>query len=354
MDDPDAVALGYHTVQTGYDTDLVGLAVKEMERDGRRWTSVYCAVPGLPQSILRNLLSHSGCHIYDETASDVIYADGNYIAVHSLFGGEKTIELPKKCTVYDVFARKIAARDVKTFTFTANGAGTYLFRLSTDEDLRLYFGRTAGGSVSPEGLTTAAEGDSATLTFTPDEGYRLDHLMVDGVRTTVSGSSFTLTDIRESHTVIARFTKVYDKPPIDGPEEPDTPDAPDTPDDGKKPADKPTIKYHTVTEINWPAVIALGAGVRAGLAAVLLIVCLLCRSVVFYRGGKRIGAAFARKKGVRVDRYVRRYGSLAGITAVVKGRYVRRHDGQKLPFTANGAPVASAALSGKNDVKTAL
>ena len=396
VDDPDAVALGYHTAQTGYDTDLVGLAVKEMERDGRRWTSVYCAVPGLPQSILRNLLSHSGCHIYDETASDVIYADGNYIAVHSLFGGEKTIELPKKCTVYDVFGRKIAARDVKTFTFTANGASTYLFRLSTDEDLRLYFGRTAGGSVSPEGLTTAAEGDSATLTFTPDEGYRLDHLMVDGVRTTVSGSSFTLTDIRESHTVIACFTKVYDKPPIDEPEEPDTPDGPDTPvtpaepdepnvpdtpdtpdapdtpvtpsepdepdtpdtpdkpDDGKKPADKPTIKYHTVTEINWPAVIALGAGVLAGLAAVLLIVCLLCRSVVFYRGGKRIGAAFARRKGVRVDRYVRRYGSLAGITAVVKGRYVRRHDGQKLPFTANGAPVASAALSGKNDVKTAL
>ena len=393
VDDPDAVALGYHTAQTGYGTDLVGLAVKEMERDGRRWTSVYCAVPGLPQSILRNLLTHSGCHIYDETASDVIYADGNYVAVHSLFGGEKTIELPKKCTVYDVFARKIAARDVKTFTFTANGAATYLFRLSTDDDLRLYFGRTAGGSVSPEGLTTAAEGDSATLTFTPDEGYRLDHLMVDGVRTTVSGNSFTLTDIRESHTVIARFTKVYDKPPIDEPEEPDKPDAPDTPvtptepdepnvpdtpdtpdtpdapitpsepdtsdtpdkpDDGKKPAGKPTVKYRTVTEINWPAVIALFAGVLAGLAAALLIVCLLCRSVVFYRGGKRIGAAFARRKGVRVDRYVRRYGSLAGITAVVKGRYVRRHDGQKLPFTANGAPVASAALSGKNDVKTAL
>lgn len=80
VDDPDALVLGYHTAQNGWAANSAGLAVKEMNENGRQWVSIYSAVPCFPQALLRNILEHLGCHVYDETASDVVYADNNYVA----------------------------------------------------------------------------------------------------------------------------------------------------------------------------------------------------------------------------------------------------------------------------------
>lgn len=107
--DPEATDIAYHNT-AGLSGRHVGLAVKEITNaDGSKWTSVYSGVPAVPTALIRNMLRHEGCHIYDDNSSDVVYADGNYVAVHSLFGGERTIHLPKNCTVYDVFNRKIIA-----------------------------------------------------------------------------------------------------------------------------------------------------------------------------------------------------------------------------------------------------
>ena len=34
-------------------------------------------------------------------------------------------------------------------------------------------------------------------------------LMIDGMKTTIEGNSYTFTDIQESHTVIAHFSRTY-------------------------------------------------------------------------------------------------------------------------------------------------
>ena len=95
MRDPEATDIAYHNT-AGLSGRHVGLAVKEITNaDGSKWTSVYSGVPAVPTALIRNMLRHEGCHIYDDNSSDVVYADGNYVAVHSLFGGERTIHLPK-------------------------------------------------------------------------------------------------------------------------------------------------------------------------------------------------------------------------------------------------------------------
>lgn len=381
VNDPTARLLGYHTTQNGWAENAAGLAVKEMNENGRQWVSIYSAVPCFPQALLRNILTHLGCHVYDETASDVVYADNNYVAVHSLFGGDKTIHLPQRSTVYDVFNGKIIAENVTDFTVHCEKSETRLFRLSSDNKLRTYFTRTAGGSITPEGLQTVDKGGSLTLTLSADKGYRLDHLMVDGVKTTVSGNTYTLADIQESHTVIACYARVYAKPPIDdGSDTPDTPntpdtpvvpdtpttptqpggDTPDTPSDDTKPAEpekkpvkKNTVKYTKNTELNWPVILALGGGVLAGVAALVVLLLLLGRNVVFYRNGKRVKATRAKRSGIRLDGLNRR-GGLTGVTAVVKRGYVRRHKGQTLRFTLDGAPKASVTLEGDGDARVTL
>lgn len=381
VNDPTARVLGYHTAQNGWAENAAGLAVKEKNENGRQWVSIYSAVPCFPQALLRNILTHLGCHVYDETASDVVYADNNYVAVHSLFGGDKTIRLPQRSTVYDVFTGEIVAQNVTEFTIRCEKSETRLFRLSSDNKLRAYFTRTAGGSITPEGLQTVDKGGSLTLTLSADEGYRLDHLMVDGVKTTVSGNTYTLADIQESHTVIACYARVYAKPPIDdGSDTPDTPNTPDTPvvpdtpttptqpggdtpdtpsDDTKptepekKPVKKNTVKYTKNTELNWPVILALGGGVLAGVAALVVLLLLLGRNVVFYRNGKRVKATRAKRSGIRLDGLNRR-GGLTGVTAVVKRGYVRRHKGQTLRFTLDGAPKASVTLEGDGDARVTL
>ena len=61
----------------------------------------------------------------------------------------------------------------------------------------------------------------------------------------------------------------------------------------------------------------------------------------------------ARRLGIRLDGLNRR-GGLTGVTAVVKRGYVRRHKGQTLRFTLDGAPKASVTLEGDGEARVTL
>lgn len=65
-----------------------------------------------------------------------------------------------------------------------------------------------GGSVSPSGDTAVTSGDSKTFTFTPDSGYQLNAVTVDGSPVSVTGNSYTLTNITAGHTISATFNLV--------------------------------------------------------------------------------------------------------------------------------------------------
>ncbi len=206
--DPTVTPLAYHSTTSttdGTPEGSVALGVKDMGD----WTCVYSAVPMLPQAMIRNMLKKIGAHNYTESGSDVIYANKNYVALHSIFAGERTIELPGNYTVYDVFNREIIATNTDSFTVTLDGKETRLFRLTEPNTVQVYMAKNQGGTVSHPGLTTLTPGDSLTVTIEPDPGYRLNYLMVDSKKISLEGNTYSFDDLQESHTVIANFTPSY-------------------------------------------------------------------------------------------------------------------------------------------------
>lgn len=62
----------------------------------------------------------------------------------------------------------------------------------------------AGGSISPSGSFVREEGSSQIFTVTPEGGYRIGSITVNGAPITPA-ESFTITDIREPYTIQAEF-----------------------------------------------------------------------------------------------------------------------------------------------------
>lgn len=65
-----------------------------------------------------------------------------------------------------------------------------------------------GGTVSVD-PTEVIAGNSATVTFTPAEGYKVGTVTVNGTATEVTGNSLTLSDIREDKEVIVTYELDY-------------------------------------------------------------------------------------------------------------------------------------------------
>ena len=63
-----------------------------------------------------------------------------------------------------------------------------------------------GGTISPSGSVSVGEGGSRTFTFTPDKGYALCNVLVDG-KEIGAAESHTFQNVRSGHTVEAVFMK---------------------------------------------------------------------------------------------------------------------------------------------------
>ena len=70
-----------------------------------------------------------------------------------------------------------------------------------------------GGSISPSGSIKVTEGQNQTFTMTPEEGYEIDTVKVDGTTVTAS-SSYTFTDVKENHSIEVTFKKKADVPEV--------------------------------------------------------------------------------------------------------------------------------------------
>lgn len=105
---------------------------------------------------------------------------------------------------------------------------------------------SAGGTVTPEGKTTVAEGSAVLYTITPKSGYAIRTIYVDG-KEIGKTTSFNFTDVRGDHTISADFVEAPEqndnnsgKTDVkDDPErKPETGDRQENKgDDKKKPAD---------------------------------------------------------------------------------------------------------------------
>jgi hypothetical protein len=100
-----------------------GLALKEFAD----WRSVYSALP-LRRELLLGLCRYAGVHVYCESF-DVCSANRSYVMLHTSAPGQKTIRLPRKCTVTDAVNQECLAADTNSVELDLPAGATRLLRL---------------------------------------------------------------------------------------------------------------------------------------------------------------------------------------------------------------------------------
>ena len=87
----------------------------------------------LKTDALRDMYARAGVHVYTD-APDPIEANDRLFMLHARFAGRKTVKLPKRTTVLDVFNRRIVARNAKEFSFDASLHSSWLFYFDNDAE----------------------------------------------------------------------------------------------------------------------------------------------------------------------------------------------------------------------------
>jgi hypothetical protein len=118
-DEPQAEVLG-----TLAGSDRAGLVVKRL--DG--WTSVFSAAPVLPAELLRKFARDAGVHIYVDS-DDTVYANQSLLALFVDQGGPRTIRLPERATVEDLFSGVTVAEGATEFRVDMVGEATRIWRI---------------------------------------------------------------------------------------------------------------------------------------------------------------------------------------------------------------------------------
>lgn len=200
VDDASAEKLGYYADRTTY----AGLAVKDMGE----WTSVYSGAMNLPVGLLRNILKTAGVHIYSENSNDVIFSNANYVALYSGFGERKTIKLNGNYAVYDVNKGEYYSMNTNEITFDHEAYDTALFRLSTPDRYRITVTIDGKGSISGSTTVEIENGGNYSADLTPEEGYKLDKVTVNGEDIEVKDGKIELTNIAANAEIEVKFAKI--------------------------------------------------------------------------------------------------------------------------------------------------
>ncbi len=91
------------------------------------WKSVFFGDPYLTIELLRGLYAYANVPLYDGQ-DDIVYAgaDGS-LTLHGPFTGQRTVSLPRRASVYDVFDDKIIATNTRSFRAFVRARTTRLF-----------------------------------------------------------------------------------------------------------------------------------------------------------------------------------------------------------------------------------
>ena len=85
----------------------------------------------------------------------------------------------------------------KVFTVTQAGSGSTSYTITASAG--------SNGSISPTGAVSVASGASRAFTITPNSGYRVSSVLVDGV-SVGAVTSYTFNNVTANHTISASFT----------------------------------------------------------------------------------------------------------------------------------------------------
>jgi hypothetical protein len=118
--------------------------------------------------------------------------------------------------ISDVLVDSVSVGPVGSYTFT-NVQADHTISASFAADQVGMFTITpsagANGAISPAMAQTVAAGASLTVTITPDPGFHIESVSVDGVVIpTPAGGVFRFTNIQADHTIMATFSNDVDHP----------------------------------------------------------------------------------------------------------------------------------------------
>jgi hypothetical protein len=123
------------------------------------------------------------------------------------YGGSQAYSITPDAGYFiaDVFADSVSVGAVSSYAFN---------NVTSDHTLEATFALTehtitatasAGGSISPSGLVGASDGGSRTFTITPNPGYHIDSVVVDGV-SQGTPVTYDFLNITANHTIAAYFS----------------------------------------------------------------------------------------------------------------------------------------------------
>ena len=97
-------------------------------------------------------------------------------------------------------------------TGTTSGKQTCIDNFRWDsygDDTPIFITATSGdnGTITPNGTVSVAHGTDQTFTFTPNTGYHIERVLVDGVNNpaAVASGSYTFEEVTENHTIVVSF-----------------------------------------------------------------------------------------------------------------------------------------------------
>jgi hypothetical protein len=106
--------------------------------------------------------------------------------------------------VLDVLVDGVSVGPVMSYTFT-NIAMDHTIQVSFAlETYTIVASAGAGGSIAPAGSVVVAHGDSASFTMTPDVGFEISDVLVDG-SSVGPLSTYTFSNVTEDHTIECTF-----------------------------------------------------------------------------------------------------------------------------------------------------
>jgi translation elongation factor P/translation initiation factor 5A len=97
-----------------------------------------------------------------------------------------------------------------TYTFTnvqANHSIEVSFKVIPPTIYTITATSGANGSISPNGAVSVNAGENKTFTFTPNSGYQVAIVKVDGNVVNVSDNTYTFTNVQSNHSIEVSFKK---------------------------------------------------------------------------------------------------------------------------------------------------
>jgi hypothetical protein len=158
----------------------------------------------IPEGLLNtNSIVSITCNAIDADEDDLTYnwmtPAGNFTSYVFIKGKSISWGTPDEEGIYTISCKvfdNYGGEDEKSINISV-GLESYTITVSAGPN----------GSISPSGDVIVNEGSDKSFTITPDTGYQIDDVLVDG-SSKGAVSSYTFTNVTEDHTIEATFTSM--------------------------------------------------------------------------------------------------------------------------------------------------